>query len=94
MKRITYSPHLKFRLKLRKIPYLLPIEIYKTSKEQYFDTVTKNLVAVKKLVYKGKSREIMLAYTENSIEITLITIHPLKTEQKFNRIRSNRWQKL
>ena len=94
MKKVVYSDHLKFRLKLRKIPYLLPIQIYKLSKERYFDVLTKNFVAVKRVLYKGKSRDIMVAHTESSVDVILITIHPLKSEQKFNRIRNNRWQRL
>jgi hypothetical protein len=48
MKKIVYSPHLIFRLKLREIPYFLPRKIYQTSKEHYFDTETQKKIAVGK----------------------------------------------
>ena len=81
MKKVVYSDHLKFRLKLRKIPHLLPVQIYKLSKERYFDVLTKNFVAVKRLVHAGKNREMMVAYTETNFEITLIT-SPLEIRAK------------
>ena len=57
MKKIVYSSHLILRLKLREIPYLLPKKIYQTSKEHYFDKETLKKVAVKKVRFKKKIRE-------------------------------------
>ena len=85
MKKITYSDHLKFRIKIRNIPYSLPENIFLNAKERYFDKLTGNRVAVKRVLYKNKQKEIMVAYQESSTEVRLITTHPLKLEQKFNR---------
>jgi biotin synthase-related radical SAM superfamily protein len=94
MKKIIYSPHLIFRLKWREIPYNLPREIYQTSKEHYFDRGTLKRVAIKKIKFKNKLREIALIYEEINNQINLITIHPLKKYQKISRIKSGRWQKI
>jgi hypothetical protein len=94
MKKIVYSPHLIFRLKLREIPYFLPRKIYQTSKEHYFDTETQKKIAVVKTRYKNKLREMAVIYEEMNDQIILITIHPLKKYQKLNRIKLGRWQKL
>jgi hypothetical protein len=94
MKKIVYSPHLIFRLKLREIPYFLPRKIYQTSKEHYFDTETQKKIAVGKTRYKNKLREMAVIYEEMNDQIILITIHPLKKYQKLNRIKLGRWQKL
>jgi len=94
MKKIVYSSHLIFRLKLREIPYDLPREIYQSSKEYYFDKETSKRVAIKKIKFKNKLREIAVIYEEMNNQINLITIHPLKNYQKISRIKSGRWQKL
>ena len=94
MKKIVYSPHLLLRLKLREIPYPLPKEIYQTSKEHYFDRETLKKVAVKRVKYKNKLREMAVVYEEINNQINLITIHPLKDYQKISRINSGRWRKL
>jgi len=94
MKKIVYSSHLILRSKLRGIPYHLPKEIYQTSKEHYFDKETLKKIAVKKVRYKKKMREMAVVYEEIDNQINLITIHPLKKYQKISRIKSGRWQKL
>jgi len=94
MKKIVYSSHLRLRLKLREIPYLLPKEIYQTSKEHYFDKETLKKVAINRVKFKEKLREMAVIYEEINNQINLITIHPLKDYQKISRIKSGRWQKL
>lgn len=94
MKKIVYFPHLLIRLELREIPYLLPKQIYQTSKEHYFDKETLKKVAVKKVKFKNKLREMAVIYDEANGQINLITIHPLKKYQKISRIKSGRWQKI
>ena len=94
MKEVIYSSHLIFRLKLREIPYFLPKEIYEASNERYFDRETFKNIAVKRVEFKKKFREIAVVYEEINNQINLITIHPLKIYQKIKRIKSGRWQKL
>lgn len=94
MKKIVYSPHLILRSKLREISYFLPRKIYQTSKEHYFDKETLKKVAVKKVKFKKKIREMAVIYEEVDNQVNLITIHPLKNYQKINRIKSGRWQKI
>ena len=94
MKKVVYSSHLILRLKLREIPYDLPKKIYQTSKEHYFDKETLKEVAIKKIKFKNKLREMAVIYGEINNQINLITIHPLKNYQKISRLKSGRWQKI
>lgn len=94
MKEIFYTAHLELRLKLRGIPYDLPRKIYLTAQERYFDRETQKAVAVKRVLYKSKKREMMVAYQEEEGATYLITVHPLKEYQKISRIKSGRWQKI
>jgi hypothetical protein len=57
MKRIFYTTHLEFRLKIREIPHDLPEEIYAKAKERYLDNATGKFVAVASARYKNKTRE-------------------------------------
>lgn len=94
MKKIIYSFHLLFRLKFREIPYFLPKKIYQDAKEHYFDKETFKRIAVKKIKFKNKSREMAVIYEEKDNRINLITIHPLKKHQKISRVKSGRWQRI
>lgn len=67
--------------------------IFENPDEKYFDTETNNFIAIKKSDYFGKNRDIMIVYNEQNDAIKIITIHPLKQDQKMRRIESGRWKK-
>jgi hypothetical protein len=90
-RRIIYADHLHLRLGLRKIPAQLPRRIYLRAKEQFFDTNTQHCVAVARARYAGKMREMAVSFEDDGETVTLITIHPLKEQQKKNRINAQRW---
>ena len=92
--KIQYTEHLKLRLKLRGIPYGMPEEVYKWAEERYYDTSTSYYIAIKRLYYAGKMRNMAVTYTEHGTEIDIITIHPLKKDQKEKRISSGRWMRI
>lgn len=90
----VHSPHLKTRIRLRRLPPDLPDRIFTEAQERFFDTATGHKIAVMKIPLQGKLREIMLAYEEKKGKVVLITIHPLKKRQKENRIQTGRWKRL
>ena len=92
--KIIYTAHLKFRLKVREIPSLLPKEIFKKAQEHYYDSSTGHYVVVHKIKFKDKIREFALTYDKREDVIEIITIHPIKAYQKISRINSGRWQKI
>ena len=94
MKEVVYSQHLEFRLRLRLILPALPRVIYQESREKYFDTITGLSIAVDQADYQGKKRELAVAFREDEQKVILITIHPLKPNQKLLRIASGRWKKI
>jgi hypothetical protein len=91
---IIYTPHLKFRLKIRNIPSHLPKKIFKEAKEHYYDNSTHHYVAVHKIRFINKPREVAVTYDKRGEIIEIITIHPLKIYQKIARINSGRWRKI
>ena len=92
--KIIYTPHLKFRLKVRGIPSHLPKKIFKEAKEHYYDSSTRHYVAVHKLRFNNKLREVAVTYDKKGEVIEIITIHPLKIYQKIPRINSGRWRRI
>jgi hypothetical protein len=92
--KIIYTPHLKFRLKVRGIPSHLPKKIFKEAKEHYYDSLTQHYVAVHKIRFINKSREVAVTYDKKGEVMEVITIHPLKVYQKTARINSGRWQRI
>ncbi len=94
MKKIIYTSHLEFRLKIRNISHDLPKTIFKEAKEHYYDTATGHCVAIDKCEFEGKIREIALSYDNKRYAIEIITVHPIKLYQKHSRINSGRWKKI
>ena len=94
MKKIIYTEHLKIRIGLRQIPKGLPKEIYLTPDERYYDSSTRYRIALKKMEYIGRNRDIIVCYEEAEDKVDIITIHPLKTYQKLQRVKSGRWKKI
>tara|TARA_Y100000310_G_scaffold189087_1_gene189049 strand:+ start:1931 stop:2209 length:279 start_codon:yes stop_codon:yes gene_type:complete len=90
---IKYTDHLKLRLQLRKIPYNYPKLILENSDQKFFDNIEKKTIAIKKLIYNGSLRNIMIAYENKGDHIEIITIHPINKNQIINRIKSGRWKK-
>ena len=91
---IIYTAHLEFRLKIRNIPYDLPRKIFEQAKEHYYDGLTKHYIAIHKIRFEGKLKEMALTYDGKKDSIELVTVHPIKPYQKYNRINSGRWKKL
>ena len=94
MKEIYYTEHLKFRMKIRDIPEILPEQIYKEAKERYYDRETSHYIAVKETKFGERVREVIVVYDETPDKVKLITVHPLKSYQKHQRINKGRWRKI
>jgi hypothetical protein len=75
-------------MKVRKIPEGLPKNVWEEAEERYFDTKTSYQIAVKKIDYKGKQREMIVVYDEKGYEVWIVTVHPLKSYEKQARIKS------
>jgi len=93
MKKVVYTNHLKLRLYLRKIPLDYPKIIFENPEYIFFDNMEKRNIAIKKLKYNNKLRNIMIAYEEINNIIEIVTIHPISEEKIINRINSRRWIK-
>ncbi|MEK6914670.1 MAG: hypothetical protein AABW83_03395 [Nanoarchaeota archaeon] len=91
---IIYTSHLKKRLKLRNIPYQYPNIIFENSDERFFDVLENKYIAVKKLKYNGKLRDMLIAYESRNGYVEIITIHPIREDQIANRMISGRWLKI
>lgn len=93
MANIVYTEHLELRLKVRKIPYHYPKKIYDNPEQKYFDKTEGTFIAIKKLSYNKKIRNMMIAYERKNDDIDIITIHPITDEKIINRTIRGRWIK-
>ncbi len=88
---IYYTYHLKLRLKIRKIPEEYPKIIYKNPDQKFFDNLENTNIAIKRLKYNKKLRNMMIAYDIKDNKVEIITIHPINDEKLINRTLSGRW---
>ena len=72
----------RLRLALRKIPEQLPAEDYTVRKNGSLIQPRSHYVAVARARYAGKIREMAISFEEAGETVILITIHPLKAQQK------------
>ncbi len=89
--RIRISQHFAERQRLRDIPGDFAEMVLRWADGYYRNGITGWFVAVKRIKFQGKERDMALTYTVESNEIVLITLHPLKEGQKNRRIESERW---
>lgn len=94
MKPIRYSKHLIYKMALRKMSASLVEKVFREADAMYLDKDTGYAIAIKRLKFHNKERDLALTYEEKEEEITFVTIHPLKEGQKENRIKSGRWKRL
>ena len=76
MANVTYTDHLKIRLKIRKVPDDYPRKIYENPEQKYFDLIEGTNIAIKKLKYNKKLRNMMIVYEKKGNVIEIVTIHP------------------
>ncbi len=88
---LRLSNHLSERMVLRTIPQGLPESIYRDADGHFSDTETGLLVAVKRLLFLGRERDMALSYTKKGEDVMLVTLHPLQEGQRERRIQSGRW---
>jgi hypothetical protein len=91
---IIYTSHLEFRLKTRNIPYDLPRRVFEQAEAHYYDNLTRHYIAIHRVRFQGKLREMALTYDKGGNVVEMITIHPIRPRQKQNRIGSGRWKRL
>ncbi|MDP2632942.1 MAG: hypothetical protein Q8P25_04460 [Candidatus Curtissbacteria bacterium] len=89
---LTYTEHLKTRLRQRGLPLKLVKKVFDKNEESYFDNLRHHYIVVSSVLYKGRCRKVLAAYDKigtDSIEV--ITIHPITDEQIKQGLNSGRW---
>ncbi len=66
-------------------------DIFAAADEHFYDTRTEMLVAVKSVVFRGRSRLLALVYAMTERGVTFVTLHPMRESQLANRIDTGRW---
>lgn len=89
--KVRLAQHFAERQRLRDFPEGLAETILRDADGHYRNGMSGWNIAVKRIAFQGKERDVALTYTVDRNEIVLITIHPLKEGQKDQRIESGRW---
>lgn len=91
--KVVLRPHLKIRLKQRKIPLNYPREILLNPDNKYHDALSLHQIAVKRMLYGGKIRSMAISYDIIGSEVEIITIHQISEQAIENRLLKERWIK-
>ena len=91
--KIVLIPHLKIRLKERRIPQDYPKIIIQNSEEKYKDLDTGYNIAVRSMEYSGKLRPMVVAYAIMKSEVIAVTIYPTSRQEIENKLKRGRWIK-
>lgn len=91
--KIIYREHLKIRIKERNFPDDYPRMVYRKAKHHFLDLKTKHYIAITKLKYAEKVRNLAISYDIISSNIEIITIHPISDQEIKKRIKVGRWIK-
>ena len=87
-----FSRHFEQQMVSREFNRDIISYIFGQADDHYYDTTEGTFAAVKSMLHKGAIRDILLVYrVDNDGSIVLITIHPLRPNQKERRIQSSRW---
>ncbi len=89
--KIVFTDHLLIRLKQRKIPRNIVKEIFSQSLENYWDNLRNRHIVVGEVLYKGKSRKVLVAYDIIKNRIEAVTVHPITETDIDHRLYSGRW---
>ncbi|MBI4116275.1 hypothetical protein HY449_00860 [Candidatus Pacearchaeota archaeon] len=65
----------------------------KNRNRNFFDKIERTHIAIKKLKYNDKLRNMMIAYEAYGERIEIVTIHPISDEKITNRLFNGRWIK-
>jgi hypothetical protein len=69
----------------------LPEQIYRESKQRYYNHHTLRRVAVMQANYQRRRTLMMIAYDQHRDHAEIITIHPITRQQIEERLKSGRW---
>lgn len=89
--RIIFSSHFQERAKLRKIELTVVQEFLLNWDQHFIDTKTGYFVALKRTIWLNRERDVIVVYVQKNDEIVIVTMHPLRENQKERHIKSGRW---
>lgn len=90
---ISYLRHFVEQKALRDFPDGFAEELIREADNYYNDRLRGRFVAVKRVHFRGRERDIALAYEIEDNVIVFVTMTLLKEGQERNRVSSGRWER-
>ena len=88
---IIYRRHFGQRMREREFPDGFGEMLLRNADNYYYDTEEYTSIAVKKLHFKGRERDIALIFAVEGSAIAFISIFPLKAGELRRKIQSGKW---
>lgn len=88
---IIYRPHFRLRIQEREIPESFGEMLLRDSDNYYYDTEENTLIAVKRVSFKGRERDVALIFSVEDSVIAFISIFPLKAGELRRKIQMGKW---
>ena len=88
---IIYRPHFRLRMRQREMPDGFGEMLLREADSYYYDTEEYTSVAVKRVPFKGRNRDVALVFSVEGSEVALISIFPLKAGELRRKIQTGKW---
>ncbi|MCY3544282.1 MAG: hypothetical protein OXI16_07245 [Chloroflexota bacterium] len=88
---ITYRPHFRLRMRQREFPDGFGEMLLRDADNYYYDTQENTSVAVKRVPFKGRERDIALIFSVEGSAIAFISIFPLKLGELRRKTQMGKW---
>lgn len=88
---IIYRPHFRLRMRQREFPDGFGEMLLRDADGYYYDTEESTSIAVKRVRFKGRERDIALVFSAESDATTFISIFPFKAGELRRKIQMGKW---
>ena len=88
---IIYRRHFRLRMRQREFPDGFGEMLLRDADNYYYDTEEETSIAVKRLHFKGRVRDIALVFVVEGSAIAFISIFPLKVGEIRRKIQMGKW---
>ena len=88
---IIYRPHFRLRMRQREFPDGFGEMLLRDADNYYYDTEEDTSIAVKRVRFKGRERDIALIFSAEGSAIAFISIFPLKVGELRRKIQMGKW---
>ena len=88
---ITYRQHFRIRMQQREFPDGFGEMLLRDADSYHYDTEEHTSIAVKRVRFKGRERDVALVFSVEGSVVVFISIFPLKAGEVRRKIQMGKW---